>query len=195
MEQGSAVAACDPPARPTPVAPEQWVEQFGDQLFRVAMSRVSDREIAEDLVQESFLAAWKARDTFDGRSSLGTWLVAILKRKVVDHFRRAGRRKASGIAGDDVTQLFDDHGLWSRRVRPLADPPTSDSEREEFWEVVTSCVSDLPGPLAETFLVRQLESKPTADACDQLGITPKNLSVRMHRARLLLRRCLEGKWF
>lgn len=184
--------------RPAPVdeqRPEQWVERYGDVLFRVAAARLNNRDTAEDVVQETFLAAWKGRDSFDGRASLETWLVAILKRKVVDHFRRTGRRPTNSLSEGYEQELFDCTGLWAKRVGRLAGPPHSEAERQEFWEIVSACVSDLPGPLAETFLVREMESQPTLDACARLGITAKNLSVRMHRARLLLRRCLEVKWF
>jgi len=190
-------AACATPERLPSGSqqPEQWVELYGDVLFRVALARINDRDTAEDLVQETFLAAWKGRDSFDGRASLETWLVAILKRKVVDHFRRSGRKPTTRFDDDADQELFDSTGLWKRRVREFAGPPESEAERDEFWEIVSACVSDLPGPLAETFLVREMQSQPTPDACARLGITAKNLSVRMHRARLLLRRCLEGKWF
>lgn len=195
----------DPPAatscavpRPSPQdeqRPEQWVERYGDVLFRVAMARLNNRDTAEDLVQETFLAAWKGRVTFDGRASLETWLVAILKRKIIDHFRRTGRRPTNSFSEGEEQELFNCTGLWAKRVGDVAGPPESEAERQEFWEIVSACVSDLPGPLAETFLVREMQSQTTPAACAQLGITAKNLSVRMHRARLLLRRCLEGKWF
>lgn len=173
---------------------EHWVDEYGDSLFRIAYARISDRSTAEDLVQETFLAAWKARSQFDGRATLLTWLVAILKRKIADHFRAHGRQPHQAQEFESYDELFDSQGIWNAKVEKLPKQPENSVETEEFWQVITECVSDLPGPLAQSFHLRELESKPTAEACQELGITKKNLSVRLHRARLLLRRCLESKW-
>ncbi len=176
-------------------SPDRWVDEHGDQLYRVAITRVGDRNVAEDLVQETFLAAWKGRETFDGRSALATWLVAILHRKVADYFRKTGREaKFDEYQEQEAEVIFSHRGHWNQRPRELASAPESAAEITEFWEVVAECADGLPSPLAQAFHLRDLEACSPVDVSEQLGITRKNLSVRLHRARVLLRRCLEGRW-
>lgn len=194
IEQSDSQAVCAD--EPIADAPDQWVEQYGDLLFRVALTRVADRSIAEDLVQEAFLAAWKARASFDGRSQRSTWLVSILKRKVADHFRKAGRQpESAGSFGDDVEEaLFDERGVWREPVGKVSLQLDSQLEQQEFWQVMEVCVGQLPPTLGQAFSLRELESASPTQASSRLGITRKNLAVRIHRARLLLRRCLENRW-
>ena len=84
------VSEADIPSEPEKMRPNplEWLENHGDVLYRMALVRVGKPDLAEDLVQETLLAAWQARDSFAGKSSESTWLVAILKRKIIDHFRR-----------------------------------------------------------------------------------------------------------
>lgn len=186
---------------------DRWVDDHGDALFRFAMLRVSDATTAEDVVQETLLAAWRGRDGYDGRSSLRTWLVSILKARIADHFRRAGRDRLESAG---VTEAeFDTHGSWSecptawrgRALRTALDAcadaaaPDRRLEHAEFWDILSRCTSDLPGHLGRVLHSRTLADRPTDEVCEQEGISAKNLSVRLHRARLLLRRCLEQRWF
>ena len=75
------------------LAPETWVDQHGDALYRFALRRVTDPELADDLVQETFLEGLSARSSFTGGSSVRTWLTAILKHKIIDQYRRSGRTR------------------------------------------------------------------------------------------------------
>ncbi|WP_425395270.1 sigma-70 family RNA polymerase sigma factor [Aeoliella sp.] len=178
-------------------SPDAWVERYGDMLFRVAISRIADRSAAEDVVQEAFLAAWKSRDNFDGRSARGTWLVAILHRKIADHFRRAGRLRETPTGGDSdaaSSDMFDEHGIWRRAVSEIAIDPNSPAERSEFWTSLQHCIQGLPATMSVAFQMREVEAEPIEETCQRLGITRQNLAVRLHRARLLLRECLQGKW-
>ena len=172
------------------------MDRYGDPLFRVAIARVGDPSVAEDLVQETFLAAWKGRGSFDGRSTLGTWLVAILKRKIVDHFRRQGRRREAepDDPSGDVSEMFDKRGVWRQKIGDVVVPMETGVERTEFWRVLEECAAELPATLGQAFSLRELKAVSPADVCEKLGITRRNLSVRLHRARLLLRRCLEVNW-
>lgn len=174
-------------------SPETWVKEYGDLLYRVAVAGLDDRAAAEDLVQEAFLAAWRGRDSFDGRSNRGTWLVAILKRKIADHFRRAGRLRETTTDGEG-DDLFDQRGIWREPVNELTLNPDSPTELREFWNSLLGCVEELPGTLATAFRLREVESEGIERTCELLHISRQNLAVRLHRARLLLRKCLEGKW-
>jgi RNA polymerase sigma-70 factor (ECF subfamily) len=166
-----------------------WVEEHGDALYRFALTRVRNRETAEDLVQETFLAALSALDRFRGQSSTRTWLMAILRRKVADHFRRSNPAKApSG------SPSFDDAGHWLRRPRRWKSPEEM-MERKEFRAALDACLALLPPLLAEAFVLRERDGIDVETLCRALDVTSGNLRVRLHRARLLLRECVERSWF
>jgi len=179
--------------------PAEWVDLYGDMLLRYALSRMRDRDIAEDLVQETFLVAWKNRKEFAGRSRFSTWLVAILRNKIADHFRREGRRKSSSLdesEGEPESEpLFSKWGKWKRSPKSWSASPAELVENREFWVVVAGCLGDMPTHLAYVLRLLEFKSAKTKDICSLLEISSSNVSVRLHRARLLLRQCLEEKWF
>ena len=178
--------------------PETWVDQHGDSLFRFAVLRVQDPETASDLVQETFLAALSSRESYTGRSSVRTWLVAILKHKVADRLRKVGRERRlreSEESEDGTERMFDRRGHWRTPPLDWGGDPLREYERREFWEVLGRCLSKIPAHLGDAFLECELEGESREAICRDLKITPENLSVRLFRARLLLRRCLEMHWF
>jgi RNA polymerase sigma-70 factor (TIGR02943 family) len=178
--------------------PEEWVDRYGDGLYRYALLRLRSRDLAADVVQETFLEALRARESFAGRSSEWTWLVGILRHKVADQ-RRRGRREPA--AGDDVSASssgespFDHRGHWRVRPADWGGDPSREMETREFWEVFGRCLSKLPEGLADAFFLRELDGMNAAEVQDVLGITPANFWKRLHRARMLLRQCLETGWF
>jgi RNA polymerase sigma-70 factor (ECF subfamily) len=177
-----------------------WLERYGDALYRYAAARVGGREPAEDLVQETFLAALQARDRFQHLSSVRTWLFSILRHKIVDHYRRGqeGRVLTAAEADADTDEalkrFFTSGGLWSNAPSPWKSPEQA-LERDEFWNVLDGCLGGLPRSLAQAFVLRELEEVDSERLCELLGLSPGNLRVRLHRARLLLRDCLEERWF
>lgn len=179
--------------------PATWVDEYGDYLYRYALMRVRDKAQAEDLVQETLLAALQARKKFAGQSTVKTWLVGILKHKVIDYYRKHGREKVVDLPTDDddaVEKFFDSNHAWRDGMQPTAWPnPTEDLESQEFMEVLRKCLEDMPDKTATVFSMREMEELSTDEICDMLGISPNNFWVIMHRARLMLRRCLELKWF
>jgi RNA polymerase sigma-70 factor (TIGR02943 family) len=177
--------------------PARWVDRYGDALLRYALSRVGRQEVAEDLVQDALLAAWRARESFDGRASLGTWLCGILRRKIADHYRRVGRERVlvDVDGSDQCGPLFSQRGKWLESVAHWQESPEKLAENSEFWGVLANCLGNLPAHLAEAFQLREIRLASMDEVCTATGVTPKNLSVRLHRARLLLRRCLDQKWF
>lgn len=189
------------PKKPKPMPaelsdPAEWVDRYGDPLLRFACGRVASHELAEDLVQETFLAAFRHRSQFDGKSAFGTWLVAILRRKIADHHRKSGRSAdldADSHAG--VEGAFTARGKWTSSSTNWRATPRELAENAEFWTVFHGCMSDLPMHLAQAFQMREVAMASVDDASRMTGVTPKNLAVRLHRARLLLRQCLEKKWF
>jgi RNA polymerase sigma-70 factor, ECF subfamily len=176
--------------------PASWVDRYGDTLMRYASGRVASRELAEDLVQETFLSAFRHRSQFDGESAFGTWLVAILRRKIVDHRRQAERSlDLSAEPLSAIENLFTAKGKWTSSSTKWRVGPKDMAENAEFWKVFQDCMSGLPMHLAQAFQMRELEMVSVDDASRITGITPQNLAVRLHRARLLLRQCLDKKWF
>lgn len=165
--------------------------------MRYALARLRQPEVAEDLIQETFLAAFRARDQFAGRSSERTWLVGILKRKIVDHLRRRGREQpATDLTNSDqwTDALFDERGNWRKKPGQWPDPSAA-FEKEEFWTAFADCLRKLPERLASAFTLREVEELESQEVCKVLNVSANNLWVMLHRARLGLWRCLEVNWF
>lgn len=173
--------------------PEEWLEQYGNDLYRYALARLRRSHEAEEAVQETLLAALKKRWQFEGRSQPRTWLIGILKHKILDR-QRAAAREAIDADPDELDAWFDASGHWRRTPRNWNDPPAF-AERSEFWNVVRDCMGKLPPLMAEAFTLRTLDDCGPTDVCRELAISPGNLWVLLHRARLRLVRCLEIHWF
>lgn len=174
--------------------PDRWVAEHGDALLRYALARVGEREAALDLVQEALLAALRGRAAFAGRSSVRTWLTGILRHKILDHFRARSRDPAAP-GPEPETELFDGHGRWRSPPGPWPADPSDALGRRQFWEALQRCLGELPPRHASAFALRELEGLETAELCKALEATPTNIWVILHRARLALRRCLEGSGF
>ena len=180
--------------------PRTWVEQHGDYLYRFSMARVRRADVAEDLVQETLLAAWKGRAEFSGQASERTWLTAILKRKVVDWFRQQVREQLR-VAFDATpdrfaADLFDRRGEWkSAPGRWVRGDPTETLERTEFWMTMHGCMDKLPARLYHVFALRYLDEATGDEVCRELGLSPANFWVMLHRARLRMWWCLSRNWF
>lgn len=179
--------------------PTLWVELHGDLLFRYAITRVRDRGTAEELVQETFLSALRAREQFTGRSAEQTWFVAILRRKIVDNYRKTRRDRTDSAAVSseaDPSSEFDGRGVWTNALGAWPNKTVAtDLGRDEFWRTFDDCLAKLPGGAADAFCLREIEELPCEEICKVLGITSSNLWTRLHRARTMLRRCLELNWF
>lgn len=174
--------------------PSHWVELHGDAMFRFAMLRVKRANIAEEAVQDAFLAALTARSSFDGRSSERTWMIGILRFKLIDLLRKRRRDSDKIVSvGDPESALFD-HGIWIQRPNDW-NVASSDVESEEFQRVLGGCVEALPSPMREAFCLRILDEIPSDDVCKCLGVTATNLWTLVHRAKLRLRTCLTKRWF
>jgi len=177
--------------------PESWVDNYGDFLYRFAIARVRDPGVAEDLVQETFLAALRGRETFDGRSEVRTWLIAILKHKIVDFIRKKIREPSTDkieTLTDGTDPDFDDRGEWRVRPSRWAVNPSNIYEQKEFFDVLYRCLGELPERLAEAFMLREMDGFSTEEICKALNITATNTWVMLYRVRLSLRRCLKNKW-
>jgi RNA polymerase sigma-70 factor, ECF subfamily len=180
------------------VDPSEWVGQYGDYLFRYAMLRLRDRSTAEDLVQETFLAALKDRGSFSGNSSESTWLTGILKHKIADHFRRQAREAPlvdSDLREHPDPSTFDGSGHWIFGPTEWGGNPADLYREKKFLDQFTKCLADLSPNHANAFTLREIEGAGTGEICKVLNVTETNLWVILHRARMQLRRCLEIHWF
>jgi RNA polymerase sigma-70 factor (ECF subfamily) len=182
--------------------PQNWLDEYGDYLYQYALYRVSKRVIAEDLVQETLLAALNSYAEFDHKSSTKTWLTSILRHKITDYFRKTYKTNKNKVnleygSMDDFVGSGKYPGRWKLEYAPKDWPESTDRPvlQKEFMQIFTKCLSGLPDHIASVFKMRELEDRSTDEICKELEITSTNFWVIMHRARTKLRRCLEIHWF
>lgn len=178
--------------------PARWLEDYGNEMFRFAMKRLHNTEHAEDIIQETLLAALQSHTGYAGQSSEKTWLIGILKHKIVDFIRKHVRelpvediQLLSDINSDnDINTLFDARGHW---VRPPQDWGNPDKmlQNDQFMGLFKQCLDRLKPTHAQIFSLKELDGIPIEEICNQLAITATNCSVMLYRARMGLRRCLE----
>lgn len=184
--------------------PTIWVEKYGDYLYRYAFSRVRNESVAEDIVQETLLAAIQAYQNFSNNSSEKTWLTGILKNKVIDYFRKSGKEfylTSEEADMSDYDYLFerDDewNGHWNETLAPIEWKTTPEMvlQESEFCGILTHCLNELPERISNAFTMREMDGFSRQEICDVLSVSPDNYWVMLHRARLHLRRCIEFNWF
>jgi RNA polymerase sigma-70 factor (ECF subfamily) len=181
--------------------PERWLDEHGDALFRFALLRIHNETTAEDLVQETLLAAWSAQSRRSGESSERTWLIGILKHKIVDHVRRSWREQPledDPVEGNPeepgMEEFFSPEGTWDRQPAGWGNPLRS-LEQQQFYEVLQQCLQRLSPRLAQLFVLRELHDMSNEEICKELGVSATNVWVMLYRARMGLRQCLEFRWF
>ena len=167
-------------------SPEQWVDAHGDYLFDFAVGQVRDQGVAEDMVQETFLAALKSRDRFAGQCSERTWLGSILRHKIYDYLRKHCREKKHRVEPtaarlDDAD--WDDAMLWLHEVAAEAQSPGRRMELDELRANLEQALGKLPPRIAQVFQLYAVEELPNAEVCSRLNISESNLWVMLHRAR------------
>lgn len=177
--------------------PDNWVDQYADYLFNFAVARVSDAEIAKDLVQETFFAGLKSAKNYKGDAAERTWLIAILKRKVIDHYRKINSNKGKAEVRMNYSSSSDSEGDWleERVADPFSKLENSPIENEELGMAIQECISKLPKKQARVFKMKTIQGISTEDICNELGINPSNLWVMIHRSRTALMGCLNENWF
>jgi RNA polymerase sigma-70 factor (ECF subfamily) len=181
---------------------KEWVVAYSDSLYSWAYHKVSSKEVAEDLVQDTFLAAVQSYGSFEGKSSAQTWLFSILNRKIIDYYRHQTRLiiDREDIQTERVYKqsdaLFDETGGWKEHVHQngwedegqLLDNPL-------FLVELKKCFGKLPANWESAVSAKYLLEKDSNQICQELNITPSNYWQILHRAKLLLKKCLETNWF
>ena len=184
--------------------PTDWLGEHGDYLYRYALVRVRDTAAAEDLLQETLLAAIGSYQAHEGRSSERTWLIGIMKHKVVDYFRRLARTpefQMSSEEGSKDLDWFQSEGAWRGHWRedqaPVSWPVDAVKllESREFWETFDRCLARLSPQMAIAFTLREIDGLSSEEICEILDVTQNNLWVILHRGRAKLRHFLEAEWF
>ena len=180
---------------------EQQLVALRDYLMRFARLQLRNDAWAEDAVSETLLAALAKPQAFQARSQLKTWLVGILKHKIIDSIRHRQREVLTDTASDEdrgVDPLehmaFKADGHFASRPADWGNPEQELTDRQ-FMAVLDACTEKLPPVQARLFLVREWLALSSEDICKELGMTSTNLYVQLHRARLRLRECLELNWF
>jgi RNA polymerase sigma-70 factor (ECF subfamily) len=177
----------------------QRIAELRPTLLRLARLQLRNDAWAEDAVSETLVAAVEGLARFDERSGLGTWVVGILKHKIIDQFRRASREVSLDAQqelsdGEDLEDLFQADGHRVGQPMAWGDPEQSLAQ-VEFFAVLQACLDQLPAPLARAFLLREWMDFDTAEICKELQVTSTNCFVMLYRARMRLRECLETRWF
>lgn len=177
--------------------PDQWIDLYADYLFNYTISRVDDSEIAKDIVQDTFLAALKSAKNYKGDASERTWLIAILKRKIIDHYRKINSNKGKAEVRMSFANDDESEGDWlEKKVKdPFSLNAENILENEELGLAIHSCIGKLPNKQAEVFKMKTIDGYDTETICNDLNITSSNLWVLIHRARTSLVECLQNNWF
>ncbi|RMG59186.1 MAG: sigma-70 family RNA polymerase sigma factor [Deltaproteobacteria bacterium] len=175
----------------------QWFAEHGDYLYRFALSRGIPPEKAEDLVQDVFTSLLAKGDTFRGESAPRTYLTSILRNKIIDHFREAGRRSRTESSDIEEVEriLFTEEGEWAHPPSLWKSNPERMLKDESFREALLECLDGLPEKQKAAFILREVEGMESDEVCKILGISATNYHVLLHRARLRLQSCLERTWF
>ena len=184
--------------------PNFWVKRYADVMLNFAFRRTSDLTLAEDLVQDTFLSALKAKDNFKGHSQEKTWLFSILENKITDYFRSSNysfQKQKVAIGPEFLGHFFEskeEGGHWQNDQKPqewqiIAQENASDSE--ELNHAIQNCLKKLPQKLEQIFVLKHLDDYSSEKICKELAITTSNYWVMIHRAKLQLRACLETNWF
>src|SRR3989338_1810788 len=169
------------------------IEEHSDYLLSFAMSKIRDLDLAKDLDQDTFVSALSKWDSFEHRSKVRTWLTSILNRKIIDHWRKAETRYS-----DPISQFFDKDSGGRHWIIDKKSPEISTIEQaitqEETIQELRDCLSKLPEKWNGIITSKYLEEKESDLICNEFEITPSNLWVIIHRAKLLLRDCLKTKY-
>jgi RNA polymerase sigma-70 factor (ECF subfamily) len=162
------------------------VEQFGSKIYNVALRLTEHPNEAEEVLQETFIKACKGVEGFEGRSSLGTWLYRIATNNSLMHLRR---RQTPTVPIDTLAE-DEDTELRPQQLHDWHWEPEAVALTDELKEIMDEAVDSLPDKYRAAFVLRDLEGLSTKEAAEALEISPSNLKVRVHRARLLLREYL-----
>ncbi len=164
------------------------VESYNGSMLRLAGSFVPSRAVAEEVVQDTWLAVLRGLAAFEGRSSLRTWMFTIL----VNRARTTGTREQRTIPIADAGPVVDasrfgPSGAWSEPPEHWIEDAENRIEAEKLAELLRAAMDGLPGRQREVVLLRDMEGMSSAEVCQVLSISEANQRVLLHRGRGKLR--------
>ena len=176
---------------------DKWVDNYADYMYNYALVRINDVNLAKDLVQDTFFSALKSAKNFQGKSTERTWLISILKRKIIDHYRKINSKKGQSEVRMNFYDNGENSGSWlEERVPQSWDNYSERSiENQELKSQLDACIEDLPKKYEMVFRMKTIQDFETEEICKELEITASNFWVIIHRARIQLRKCMEDNWF
>jgi len=177
--------------------PNKWIDNYADYLFNYTITRIDNAELAKDIVQETFFSGLKAMKNYRGDASERTWLVSILKRKIIDQYRKMNSKKGKAEVRVNFYEEGDKKGSWLENCVPQTwdNEAETDIETKELGVAINKCVEALPEKYRTVFKMKTIRNFDTDEICNELDISSSNLWVIIHRARLQLRKCMEESWF
>lgn len=176
--------------------PDQWVDKYADYLYNYTIVRVDDPVMAQDLISETFLAALRSKNNFKGEATERTWLISILKRKIIDYYRKTNSRKGKAEVHISYRDEADEGDWLEENAADPYDRTAEDvMENEELGMAILECLDKLPEKQAAIFKLKTIADYDTEAICKEYNITPSNLWVIIHRARKAMVACLEKNWF
>ncbi|QED38834.1 sigma-70 family RNA polymerase sigma factor [Antarcticibacterium arcticum] len=178
------------------IDPTKWVDKYSDYLFNYTIVRVNDRDLANDIISETFLAGLKSMKNFKGEATERTWLISILKRKIIDYYRKINSNKGKAEVRLNYNDV-DNEGDWLEEQAPDRFELNAEDqmENEELGLAILECMDNLTEKQARIFKMKTIDGMDTETICNEFNITPSNLWVIIHRARVTLAECLEKNWF
>ena len=172
------------------------VAQLREQMLKYAALKISDPIHAEDLVQEALLGAARNLDKFNGKAAFKSWVFAILKNKLSDHFREQAKAPdLLALETDPLEDDFNERGHWQQASRPYAwSCPEQGLHEQQFLLVLEACVNFLPAMQAQVFMLREITGNSVDAIAEELGVSANNVNVLLYRARAGLQKCIGSKW-
>jgi RNA polymerase sigma-70 factor (TIGR02943 family) len=177
---------------------EEWVNLYGDDLYSWAYKKTRMRELSEDLVQDTFISCFKAFESFENRSSPKTWLISILNNKIIDYFRKD--QKLNFITSETnsnifVDNQFDKNNFWiDNSIVDFWNNEKEITKSDQFEEQLKLCLNNLPEKWNLALTYKYMTDKKANDICQELEISTTNYWQIIHRAKLMVKKCIESKW-
>ena len=174
---------------------QTWLNEHGDILYRYACLQLRDDFLVEEVIQDTFVSAIESWDRYQGNASVRTWLISILKNKIIDHFRKSKKQQQlfpeNELAHEQQRSFFDGH--WTQKIIDWGSPDIL-FENKQFWEILQQCIDTLPEKSKQIYLMREIMEEKTEKICQEFALSPTNLWTVLYRSRLKLRNCFEQHW-
>jgi RNA polymerase sigma-70 factor (TIGR02943 family) len=171
-----------------------WVRTYSDMLFSHSIQRGFDHDAAKDLVQDTFISAWKSLDQFEGKASVKNWLFVILKNKIADHYRKLfSHAKVQKV---EIDEYFDEADHWAKPAYPkeFVVDPADPGDLKDFYQIFENCSNKLNRMQKAVFFMKYIDDMESDTICGELSISANNYWTILHRAKVQLRSCLEKNW-